>query len=118
MKKIFILAFVLFATIAHSQQVNYYEGNLEFKGQKLPLTLEIKIAEDTTAFLGSPAQTKELIPATKIVLRNDSLMFSVKQLKATFKGKINSTNDTVCGTFKQMFLANVFGIATLPCKKR
>lgn len=104
MKKLIILAFLAFSTIVSAQQSNYYEGNLEFKGQKLPLTLEVTIDKDTIAMLGSPAQTKELIPATKIVLRNDSLMFSVKQLKATYKGKINQTKDTICGTFKQMFL--------------
>ena len=104
MKKLIILAFLAFSTIVSAQQSNYYEGNLEFKGQKLPLTLEVTIDKDTIAFLGSPAQTKELIPATKIVLRNDSLMFSVKQLKATFKGKINQTKDTVCGNFKQLFV--------------
>lgn len=104
MKKLIILAFLAFSTIVSAQQSNYYEGNLEFKGQKLPLTLEVSISKDTVAFLGSPAQTKELIPATKIVLRNDSLMFSVKQLKATFKGKINETKDSVFGNFKQMFV--------------
>ena len=104
MKKLIILAFLAFSTIVSAQQSNYYEGNLEFKGQKLPLTLEVTIDKDTIAFLGSPAQTKELIPATKIVLRNDSLMFSVKQLKATYKGKINQTKDTICGNFKQMFV--------------
>lgn len=104
MKKLVFLAFIAFATMLSAQKVDYYEGNLEFKGQKLPLTLEVSISKDTIAFLGSPAQTKELIPATKIVLRNDSLMFSVKQLKATFKGKINQTKDTVCGNFKQMFV--------------
>lgn len=104
MKKLIILAFLAFSTIVSAQQSNYYEGNLEFKGQKLPLTLEVSIGKDTTALLGSPAQTKELIPATKIVLRNDSLMFSVKPLKSTFKGKINQTKDTIYGTFKQMFL--------------
>lgn len=104
MKKLIILAFLAFSTIVSAQQSNYYEGNLEFKGQKLPLTLEVTMDKDTIAMLGSPAQTKELIPATKIVLRNDSLMFSVKQLKATYKGKINQTKDTICGTFKQMFL--------------
>jgi len=104
MKKLIILAFLAFSTIVSAQQSNYYEGNLEFKGQKLPLTLEVTIDKDTIAMLGSPAQTKELIPATKIVLRNDSLMFSVKQLKATYKGKINQTKDTICGNFKQMFV--------------
>lgn len=104
MKKLIILAFLAFSTIVSAQQTDYYEGNLEFKGQKLPLTLEVSISKDTTAFLGSPAQTKELIPATKIVLRNDSLLFSVKQLKATFKGKINQTKDSVFGNFKQMFV--------------
>lgn len=104
MKKLIILAFLAFSTIVSAQQSNYYEGNLEFKGQKLPLTLEVTIDKDTIAMLGSPAQTKELIPATKIVLRNDSLMFSVKQLKATFKGKINETKDSVFGNFKQMFV--------------
>lgn len=104
MKKLIILAFLAFSTIVSAQQSNYYEGNLEFKGQKLPLTLEVTMDKDTIAMLGSPAQTKELIPATKIVLRNDSLLFSVKQLKATFKGKINQTKDTVCGNFKQLFV--------------
>lgn len=104
MKKLIVLAFLAFSTIVSAQQTDYYEGNLEFKGQKLPLTLEVTIDKDTIAMLGSPAQTKELIPATKIVLRNDSLMFSVKQLKATYKGKINQTKDTIYGTFKQMFL--------------
>ncbi len=104
MKKLVFLAFMALATMLSAQKTDYYEGNLEFKGQKLPLTLEVSISKDTIAFLGSPAQTKELIPATKIVLRNDSLMFSVKQLKATFKGKINETKDTVCGNFKQMFV--------------
>ena len=104
MKKLVFLAFMALATMLSAQKTDYYEGNLEFKGQKLPLTLEVTMDKDTIAFLGSPAQTKELIPATKIVLRNDSLMFSVKQLKATFKGKINQTKDTVCGNFKQMFV--------------
>ena len=104
MKKLIILAFLAFSTIVSAQQSNYYEGNLEFKGQKLPLTLEVSISKDTIAMLGSPAQTKELIPATKIVLRNDSLMFSVKELKASFKGKINATKDTICGNFKQLFV--------------
>lgn len=104
MKKAIILFITLFSTALYAQKTDYYEGNLEFKGQKLPLTLEVSIGKDTTALLGSPAQTKELIPATKIVLRNDSLMFSVKQLKATFKGKINQTKDTVCGNFKQLFV--------------
>lgn len=104
MKKLIVLAFLAFSTIVSAQQTDYYEGNLEFKGQKLPLTLEVTMDKDTIAMLGSPAQTKELIPATKIVLRNDSLMFSVKKLKATYKGKINQTKDTIYGTFKQMFL--------------
>ncbi len=104
MKKVVFLAFIALATMLSAQKADYYEGNLEFKGQKLPLTLEVSISKDTIAFLGSPAQTKELIPATKIVLRNDSLMFSVKQLKATFKGKINETKDSVFGNFKQMFV--------------
>ena len=104
MKKAIILFITLFSTALYAQKTDYYEGNLEFKGQKLPLTLEVSIGKDTTALLGSPAQTKELIPATKIVLRNDSLLFSVKPLKATFKGKINQTKDTVCGNFKQMFV--------------
>lgn len=104
MKKLVFLAFMALATMLSAQKTDYYEGNLEFKGQKLPLTLEVSISKDTIAFLGSPAQTKELIPATKIVLRNDSLMFSVKQLKATFKGKINETKDSVFGNFKQMFV--------------
>lgn len=104
MKKLVFLAFMALAITLSAQKVDYYEGNLEFKGQKLPLTLEVSIGKDTTALLGSPAQTKELIPATKIVLRNDSLLFSVKQLKATFKGKINETKDSVFGNFKQMFV--------------
>ena len=104
MKKLVFFAFMALATMLSAQKTDYYEGNLEFKGQKLPLTLEVSISKDTIAFLGSPAQTKELIPATKIVLRNDSLMFSVKQLKATYKGKINQTKDTICGNFKQMFV--------------
>lgn len=104
MKKLVFFAFMALATMLSAQKVDYYEGNLEFKGQKLPLTLEVSISKDTIAFLGSPAQTKELIPATKIVLRNDSLMFSVKELKASFKGKMNATQDTICGNFKQMFV--------------
>ena len=95
---------MVFATIVSAQTKEYYEGDLVFKGQKLPLTLHVNIDTDTTAFLGSPAQTKELIPATKIVFRNDSLMFSVKKLKATFKGQYNANKDTVCGIFKQMFI--------------
>ena len=104
MKKIFFLLFIAFTTIVSAQTKEYYEGDLVFKGQKLPLTLHVNIDSDTTAFLGSPAQTKELIPATRIVFRNDSLMFSVKKLKATFKGKYNANKDTVCGIFKQMFI--------------
>lgn len=104
MKKIFFLLFIALTTIVSAQTKEYYEGDLVFKGQKLPLTLHVNIDSDTTAFLGSPAQTKELIPATRIVFRNDSLMFSVKKLKATFKGKYNANKDTVCGIFKQMFI--------------
>ena len=48
MKKAIILFITLFSTALYAQKTDYYEGNLEFKGQKLPLTLEVSIGKDTT----------------------------------------------------------------------
>ena len=44
MKKAIILFITLFSTALYAQKIDYYEGNLEFKGQKLPLTLEVSIS--------------------------------------------------------------------------
>ena len=50
MKKLVFLAFMALATVLSAQKADYYEGNLEFKGQKLPLTLEVSIGKEILTF--------------------------------------------------------------------
>lgn len=104
MKRVYSLVAILFAFTftSFAQRVENWGGELDAGIQKLPITLNLHIGNDTVAEMGSPAQTDKMFKANKVVLRNDSLMFSVKLglSKVVFKGKY-LTEDSVCGTFKQ-----------------
>ncbi len=88
--------------ISMAQRVENWSGELDAGIQKLPITLKLQIGNDTIAEMGSPSQTDKMFKANKIVLRNDSMMFSVKLglSKVVFKGKYLA-EDSVCGTFTQ-----------------
>lgn len=104
MKRVYSLLAILFALTftSFAQKTEFWSGELDAGIQKLPITLNLQIGNDTVAEMGSPAQTDKMFKANKVVLRNDSLMFSVKLglSKVVFKGKYLS-EDSVCGTFKQ-----------------
>ena len=88
--------------VSMAQRVENWSGELNAGIQKLPITLKLQIGKDTVAELGSPSQTKTLFKAERIVLRNDSMMLSVKLglSKVVFKGRYLA-EDSVCGVFKQ-----------------
>lgn len=104
MKRVYSLLAILFALTftSFAQKTEFWSGELDAGIQKLPITLTLQIGNDTVAEMGSPAQTDKMFKANKVVLRNDSLMFSVKLglSKVVFKGKYLG-EDSVCGTFKQ-----------------
>lgn len=104
MKRVYSLLAILFALTftSFAQKTEFWSGELDAGIQKLPITLNLQIGNDTVAKMGSPAQTDKMFKANKVVLRNDSLMFSVKLglSKVVFKGKYLS-EDSVCGIFKQ-----------------
>lgn len=104
MKRVYSLLAILFALTftSFAQKTEFWSGELDAGIQKLPITLNLQIGNDTVAEMGSPAQTDKMFKANKVVLRNDSLMFSVKLglSKVVFKGKY-LTEDSVCGIFKQ-----------------
>lgn len=104
MKRVYSLLAILFALTftSFAQKTEFWSGELDAGIQKLPITLKLQIGNDTVAEMGSPAQTEKMFKANKVVLRNDSLMFSVKLglSKVVFKGKYLS-EDSICGTFKQ-----------------
>ena len=88
--------------VSMAQRVENWSGELNAGIQKLPITLKLQIGKDTVAELGSPSQTKTLFKAERIVLRNDSMMLSVKLglSKVVFKGRYLA-EDSICGVFKQ-----------------
>ena len=104
MKRVYSLLAILFALTftSFAQKTEFWSGELDAGIQKLPITLNLQIGNDTVAEMGSPSQTEKMFKANKVVLRNDSLMFSVKLglSKVVFKGKYLS-EDSVCGIFKQ-----------------
>lgn len=104
MKRVYSLLAILFALTftSFAQKTEFWSGELDAGIQKLPITLNLQIGNDTVAEMGSPAQTDKMFKANKVVLRNDSLMFSVKLglSKVVFKGKYLG-EDSVCGIFKQ-----------------
>ena len=97
-----LVVLMLCGFVSMAQRVENWSGELDAGIQKLPITLKLQIGNDTVAELGSPSQTKTLFKAERIVLRNDSMMFSVKLglSKVVFKGRYLA-EDSVCGVFKQ-----------------
>lgn len=97
-----LVVLMLCGFVSTAQRVENWSGELDAGIQKLPITLKLQIGKDTVAELGSPSQTKTLFKAERIVLRNDSMMFSVKLglSKVVFKGRYLA-EDSVCGVFKQ-----------------
>lgn len=104
MKRLYSLFVILFALTftSFAQKTEFWRGELNSGIIKLPITLELKIDKDTTAFMGSPSQSKQTFKAKKVVIRNDSLMWRVNLglSKVVFKGAY-LTPDSVCGTFSQ-----------------
>lgn len=103
MKKFWILFLVFSGFNAMAQRVEFWSGVLQTGVMDLPITLEVRFATDTVAFMGSPAQTEEVFEADKVRLRNDSLLLSVSSMgaKVVFRGGFNEAGDSVCGIFSQ-----------------
>ena len=97
-----LVVLMLCGFVSMAQRVENWSGELNAGIQKLPITLTLQIGNDTVAEMGSPSQTEKMFKANKVVLRNDSMMFSVKLglSKVVFKGKYLG-EDSVCGIFKQ-----------------
>lgn len=103
-KRFFIVLLCLFGIPCLAQNREYWEAELNTGVASLPLTLEIIHAEDTTGILGSPAQTEERFNCSKIRWRNDSLLFSVRNLGVVFRGALSESRDSVNGMFNQGLL--------------
>ncbi len=107
-KGLLVGAIVLLVSLFHqnieAQTTNWY-GELKVAVQLLPITLKIEQSPDTTIIMmGSPSQTKDMFGVTKQRLRQDSVIFSIKNMSIVFRGKYNETKDTIFATFKQGFL--------------
>lgn len=104
MKKIFCFFFFVALSInLYAQKTEYWKGILKTGTLvDLLITIEIHFDTDTLAFLGSPCQTEDIFKTSKIVFRNDSLLFSVKieNSIARFRGKYLS-EDSIQGLFTQ-----------------
>ncbi len=102
-RQLFFALMICASAFCVGQKSEFWKGELETGVMNVPITLELSLGNDTTALLGSPSQTKELFPASKVRLRNDSLLVSVTlgMSKVVFRGAYNKTCDTICGTFTQ-----------------
>jgi pimeloyl-ACP methyl ester carboxylesterase len=100
-----ILFLLLFAINSYvfSQDTTYYKGDLKINdANQMPITLKIIQQKDTTLyFLGSPSQTQEYFPASKVKHYGDTLSIGIKQLGVVIKGLFNNDKTVFNSTFKQ-----------------
>lgn len=88
-----------------AQETTSWYGELKLPTTSLPITLKIEEKKDTTIILmGSPSQTNEMFSVTRQRLTQDSILFTIKTHSIVFRGRYNSTRDTIFSTFKQGFL--------------
>lgn len=100
-----LISICLFSFNLFSQETTSWYGELNMSSTTLPITLKIEEKADTTIILmGSPSQTNQMFSVTKQRFTQDSILFSMKSLNVVFKGKYNSTKDTIFASFKQGLL--------------
>lgn len=101
--KILFLLLLVFNSYVFSQDTTYFKGDLIINdANKMPITLKIIQQKDTTLyFLGSPSQTREYFPASKVKYYGDTLSIGIKQLGVVVKGLFNEDMTVFNSTFKQ-----------------
>jgi uncharacterized protein len=126
MKKILISALlVLLSIIVSSQNFSNYTrqwlGTLNAGGAKLRIGLSVSdSAGGLTSFLMSPDQGVMKIDVEETNIFNDTLVIKCKDLKASFKGKLNAGADTLKGFWIQgrKFPLNLCRVEKLPKMNR
>lgn len=102
-----MLAFLIVgsASIAflQAQDTSYWYGVLDLGSSKLDVTLQINKKDTLTPILmGSPQQTNKMFPVSKYRFTiTDSILFSIRNMGVVYRGKYNSSGDTIFGVFKQ-----------------
>lgn len=81
----------------------FWEGKIKFGTVSLRLVLKTFLNEDGSAgaFLDSPDQSANNIPLSFFTLSDDSLKFTIKELGASYLGKLEKDSMTAVGTFSQ-----------------
>ncbi len=101
-KKFSIILCLFCAMYSMSQDTLNFKGDLHIQSTVLPITLQIINQKDTTlVFMGSPAQTKELVAASKTKITEDSVKVNIKSLSVRVRLKYSEDKQTLTGTFKQ-----------------
>ncbi|MCX7874754.1 MAG: alpha/beta fold hydrolase [Melioribacteraceae bacterium] len=108
MKKFFLALLLIITCNIYSQNenINYeslWEGKLKIGNSELNLALKIYKTENEkiNAHLDSPDQGQKNISVTTINIKNDSLLFEIKNLNAKFEGKFTQDKKVIEGTFSQ-----------------
>jgi uncharacterized protein len=105
-KTLFTTLFILLSFIIFSQNQQSYTGNwlgvLNAGGAKLRIGLSVTDSAGVfTSFLMSPDQGVMKINVEKTSLNNDTLLVKCKDMKASFKGKLNYKADSLIGFWIQ-----------------
>lgn len=82
---------------------SFWQGNLKFGQTSLKVVLKIFKNDEgvLSAHLDSPDQGAVNIPVTEINITDDSLMFSVASIGASYKGALEKGVGKITGIFKQ-----------------
>ena len=102
-----VAATLLFCiSFIQAQDTVHYKGILNITdNQSLPITLQIITTKDTNIVLmGSPAQTEQMIPATKTKLTEDSVKFNISNIGVKVRLKYLNNRNELKGSFKQGLL--------------
>lgn len=103
----YLLLFVLMLNAQENQTRKYdsiWEGKLKLQsGLSLKIILKIVKNKDGSfsGFLDSPDQGAKDIPASSVVMTEDSLMFESKMIGASYAAKIMKDSMVTVGKFKQ-----------------
>lgn len=77
-----------------------WEGSLEVQTSKLSIVFKIEHSENVyKAFMDSPDQKVTDIPVDEVILRNDSLIMTIKMINGQFRGIVS--DDIIDGTWIQ-----------------
>lgn len=102
MKKLFILAFLLYSSFFFAQDITGgWTGTLKIQGTELPLVFNFtKIPTGYSATMDSPKQGAKDIPVSEITFINNTLTVVVKVAGVKYSGILKGENEIV-GTFSQ-----------------